>query len=125
MPIQWLAVAAAGGLGSLARWSLGRGLESAYIGAPWATAVVNIIGCALFGVAVALFDGRLAHYPVARLGVLTGFLGGFTTFSSFAGEAVALLDAGRFGVAALSIVIQNIVGLASLWLGLSLGRGLA
>jgi len=89
----WLAIGAGGALGALARWSIGEAVvfslgESTF---PWGTLIANVVGCAAIGVLAPLVIRRAAW--VAGL-VVTGFLGGFTTYSAFAEETFVLLDRG-------------------------------
>lgn len=90
----WLAVAIGGALGALGRWLIGEGVL-VWLGTtpffPWATLIVNVIGCALIG---ALAPIALTRSPWVGGFVITGFLGGFTTYSAFAEETFALADRG-------------------------------
>ena len=98
MPV-WVAVSIGGALGALCRWSLGEALES--LGDfPWGTLAANVIGCALIGFLAPLLAGRSAR--VAGFTV-TGFLGGFTTYSAFAEDTFALLDRGDVAGVVLAI----------------------
>ncbi len=116
--VDWRAGAAAGAggaIGAAARWAVGIGLdvEAASTGAfPWHTFVVNALGCLAIGVVA----GRLVD-PIARAFVLTGILGGFTTFSAFAVEANDLADADRAGIAAGYVVASLVVGVGAALLG--------
>ena len=86
---------------------------------PWATFAVNCLGCLLIG----LMAGWLARASVpesARLFLVTGILGGFTTFSAFGLESVGLLRRGEFSLALLYILGSVLVGIAAVWLGLRL-----
>lgn len=119
--VLWLA--GAGSLGTLARALLGRFVQSALPeGFPWGTLVVNLLGCFLFGVVWALGEGRWRLSPEVRLVVLTGFMGAFTTFSSFVFDTGTLLTDGKVLAALGNLAVQNAAGLALLFLGLSLGR---
>jgi CrcB protein len=87
---------------------------------PWATASVNLLGCLLFGVVAALLPEEESGSPV-RVFLLAGFLGAFTTFSTFAFDSVRLLQESRPGSALLNLALQNAGGLLFLGLGLWLG----
>lgn len=120
---RYLLLALAGGLGALCRflsasWVQGRAPGSHF---PWGTAVVNVVGCFLFGVIYTLGERRVGIGPETRAIVLTGFMGSFTTFSTFSFEAHGLLMAGRYGLAAANVVGQNLLGLLAVGLGISLG----
>ena len=91
---MWLAVAVGGALGALARWLVGEGVLAvapSTSGFPWSTLLVNVVGCALIGLLAPLVVG--ARPWVAGF-LVTGFLGGFTTYSAFAEETFILLDRG-------------------------------
>jgi CrcB protein len=119
-----LLIALAGGIGTLARYGLSVGLARALADRfPAGTLVVNLLGCALFGFVLALVRDRARLGPEAGTILLVGFMGGFTTFSSFVADSHALWAAGRPFVAAANVLVQNAVGLACFVLGAGLGRG--
>ncbi len=95
-----------------ARW-LGTGF-------PWGTLLVNAVGCFAFGVLANMVMNRPGDASALRSFLLVGLLGGFTTYSSFAFETVALMRTGQPGTAVLNIGGQLAVGLAAVWLGLRL-----
>lgn len=109
-----------GFVGSVARYALAVGLPPVAAGRfPLATFAVNCLGCLLIGVVA----GILARTPAPdsiRLFVVTGVLGGFTTFSAFGIEAVTLLRRGEMAFALLYIVCSVLVGIGAVWLGLRL-----
>ena len=113
----WIAVAAGGALGSIARFGVGLFARSLAPGWPWGTLFVNLLGSLLIGVLVGLFGLRPASDAI-RLGLITGVLGGFTTFSAFSMETVEMLRAGD-GASALAYVAASLVlGLTACALGL-------
>jgi fluoride exporter len=120
-----LAVGVGAALGAWLRWALGVGLNAVLPQLPLGTLAANLIGGYLIGVAVALFElhGHLA--PELRLFVVTGFLGGLTTFSAFSGEAVALLMSERWGWAVMHIGAHLTGSIALTILGLLTVRALA
>lgn len=121
-PLALALLALAGGLGTLARFGLATLVQrAAGSGFPAGTFAVNVLGCLLFGFLWSLFENRLDPVGEWRLIVLTGFLGGFTTFSSYVFETGAQLRAGNFATAGLNLLGQNAVGLACLFLGQALG----
>jgi fluoride exporter len=81
--------------GALLRWLLGLQLNSLFPTVPPGTLAANLIGGYLIGVAVAFFSTHPSLAPEWRLLVVTGFLGGLTTFSTFSAEVVSLLQEGR------------------------------
>ena len=97
------------------RWAAGAAWVHDRGGWPWATLIVNLVGCVAIGVAAR----RLRVGTVAWAFVVTGVLGGFTTFSSFAVEVDQLIDAGRAGVALGYVVITMIGGYAATWIAVS------
>ena len=94
---QVLAVALGGVLGCLGRWLAGLWLNPRWAGFPLGTLFVNCIGGLFIGAALAWFER--SPNELLRLLLVTGFLGGLTTFSSFSGESLVLLQRGQFGVA--------------------------
>ncbi|NLX97985.1 MAG: CrcB family protein [Rhodopirellula sp.] len=117
----WMALA--GGLGTLARyWFAGMVQNAAGTFFPWGTAVVNLTGCLLFGLLVAVMEGRFAFSGETRAILLVGFMGAFTTFSTFVFETEQLLANSEWALAAGNLTLQNLVGIFALLLGLTLGR---
>jgi CrcB protein len=96
-----LAVSLGAGVGALARWALGLWLSPAGL-IPWGTLAANLIGGYLIGLAIGAFNALPELNPVWRLLLITGFLGGLTTFSTFSAEVVALLTEGRLGLALMT-----------------------
>ena len=78
---------------------------------------MNVTGCLVIGLLGALLSGPLLVREEIRLAILVGLLGGFTTFSSFAFEAFALLNDGQWAQAGLDILLSNGLGLVAVWLG--------
>lgn len=95
-----LAVGTGAALGAVLRWQLGRWLNALTPDVPAGTLVANLIGGFGVGIAIALFAHRPDWPPQWRLFLITGFLGGLTTFSTFSAEVVALLQHGRWALAA-------------------------
>ncbi|MGD9124588.1 MAG: fluoride efflux transporter CrcB [Desulfarculaceae bacterium] len=118
-----LLIAAAGGLGTLARYGLG-GLVHRVLGMtfPWGTMAVNIVGCFTFGLVWYLAESRMLISGQIRIIVLAGFMGAFTTFSTFIFETGMFLRDGQWLTAILNVAAQNIVGLAALLLGFAVAR---
>ena len=119
-----LAVIALGGvLGSLARWGVALVFGARDPGDwPWDTLVVNVLGCLAIGVlASRLPTDRGAWWPRPLL--ITGVLGGFTTFSAYAVETGLLIDEGRPLVAAAYLVLTVLAGLLAVLIGMRLAGG--
>jgi CrcB protein len=120
--IGYLAAALGGALGSLARWGLGLALPHPAGAWPTATLVVNLSGCLLLGLLAAALFARHPRSTWLRPLLGTGVLGGWTTFSTFAVDAVQLADAGR-GAAAVGYVLASVVGgVLAAAAGVRLGR---
>jgi CrcB protein len=117
-------IAFAGALGTLARYGLTLGLARAFGDRfPWGTVAVNLLGCALFGLVLALVRDRARLGPEAATVLLVGFMGAFTTFSSFVADSHALWAAGRPALFLANVAGQNVAGFACFLLGGGLGRG--
>ena len=116
----YLWVGLGGFLGSIARYGASVALGTLAPGRfPWATFAVNCIGCLLIGLLAGAFSRATVPESV-RLFLITGLLGGFTTFSAFGLESVALLRRGEVSYALLYILGSVLVGVAAVWLGLRL-----
>jgi CrcB protein len=104
--------------GALARWGLGLWLSPSGV-IPWGTLAANLIGGYLIGICVAVFQALPQIDPVWRLALITGFLGGLTTFSSFSAEVVNLLMHERYalalGTACLHIAGSLLLTVAGIW----------
>lgn len=113
----WIAIAAGGAVGSLARFSASLVARSIAPGWPWGTLFVNVLGSLLIGVLVAWFGLRPASDAV-RLGLVTGVLGGFTTFSAFSIESIEMLRAGDTACGLAYVAVSVVLGLGACALGL-------
>jgi CrcB protein len=85
---------------------------------PYGTLAANIIGCFIIGIVYALADRGNYLSPTARLLLVTGFCGGYTTFSSFAAENVSLLHAGEFFYSAAYVLMSIIFGFIAVYIGI-------
>lgn len=121
--IKLLLIGSAGFIGTLSRYWLS-GLIAKRYGEtfPLGTLVVNLVGCFLVGMLFYLFQERFMVNQTMRTVVMIGFLGGFTTFSSFELQTFTLLQNGEFGLAALNAGLSNLIGLVFVWAGYSLGK---
>lgn len=113
----------AGGCGVFARyWVSGvvqRALGTAF---PWGTLIENITGCIIFGLVWTLAEERLLISADMRTVILTGFVGAYTTFSTFAFETTALLRDSQWTYALANLTAHNLLGLLGVILGMALGR---
>jgi CrcB protein len=120
---QYLWVSVGGGLGALARYVLGIWVASrAGTAFPWSTFLINVTGSLVIGVLLTLLTERATAAPAWRLFLVVGFLGGYTTFSSYTFEAVALLQAGELRRAGWYVFGSNGVGLVACAVGVLLAR---
>lgn len=122
MPVI-VGVALGGALGASARYGLDRLIEARSSAVfPWSTFAINISGCFLIGVITALLIDR-HHLPAwLRIGLVVGFVGGYTTFSTFAQEALDLGEIHHVAIAAAYVVASVAVGMAAVYAGTKLGR---
>ena len=116
-------IALAGAFGTICRYWLS-GVVYDVLGRdfPWGTWAVNILGCFLFGLVWILSEERGFLSAQARILILTGFMGAFTTFSTFIFESGGILNDGQWLKLALNLGGQNLVGFMALYLGTGLGR---
>ncbi len=91
---------------------------------PWGTLTVNVVGSFLIGLLVELVARRLNASMEMRLFLVTGVLGGFTTFSSFSLDAVSLYERGALGLSAVYVLASLSVSIVAVFAGLALGRNL-
>ncbi|SEM65609.1 camphor resistance protein CrcB [Loktanella fryxellensis] len=116
-----LAVALGGAIGSTLRWLTGQAaLRLIGPGFPWGTVTVNVLGSFLMGVLVVVLAERGGQRAAPFL--MTGVLGGFTTFSAFTLDTVALVERGQYMLAVANAGGTVLIGLAALVLGMTLTR---
>jgi len=121
--VQWILVFVGGGVGSLMRYLTALWM-AAWFGAvfPFGTLAVNVTGSLLIGFLATLADERGIIGPQARLFLVVGLLGGFTTFSSFSLETLRLARDGELTGALMNVTGNLGLGLGCAWLGVGLGR---
>jgi fluoride exporter len=117
-----LLVGAGGFIGSIARYLLSGWVLHHTLGGkfPWSTFVVNVLGCLLIGVLSGMIERLEWFTPQMRLLLLTGLLGGFTTFSTFGLETVFLLRRGEVLIAVAYTLSSVAVCITAVWVGLRL-----
>ena len=115
-----LAISVGASLGAVSRWLLGLSLNTLFPAIPPGTVAANLIGGYLIGVALAVFAAAPNLAPEWRLLIITGFLGGLTTFSTFSAEVTTLIQQGRLAMAATAITVHvggsllmTLIGLAT------------
>ena len=122
MSLSILAICVGASLGALLRWLLSSRLNSLLPSLPPGTLVANLVGGYLIGVAVAFFASHPSLSPQWRLLVVTGFLGGLTTFSTFSAEVVANLMEARLSWAFATVAAHLFGSLAMTLLGIGTVR---
>lgn len=116
------AVAVGGIIGSLARYGIGEAWP-ARSGFPWATLGINGAGCLLIGILMVALTERTARpHRLARPFLGVGVLGGFTTFSAYSVDTIALLDADRIGLAVAYVLATPLVAILAVGCGARLAR---
>jgi CrcB protein len=119
-----LYVAMGGALGTLARYYTGIWMTNAFGARTLSTFVVNIVGSFVIGLFLALGEERDAWSSAVVLFVAVGFLGGFTTFSTYTWQTLALAESGQPSQAALNLGASVIAGMLAVWAGASLARAM-
>jgi len=122
---QLLAIAAGGSVGAVMRFMVSTGVYS-WLGRgfPYGTLLVNVAGSLLMGLLYELFLQRLSVSPEVRAVLLVGFLGAFTTFSTFSIETINLIEQGYLMKAIVNILASVILCVLAAWAGLQIARQL-
>lgn len=115
-------IAGAGGfIGTSARYLINQAfLRNNPLDWPLATFAINILGCFLFGLITALFQRSGILSPKLNAFLVTGFCGGFTTFSTFSFEAFSMANSGLLFSSVLYLALSVILGLVAVWAGIAL-----
>jgi CrcB protein len=121
MPVQ-LGIVIAGGLGALCRYALDGAVGRRFSGFPWGTFAVNVSGSLALGFLFTLMVKRLEVAPWLRSAVTIGFLGGYTTFSTFSLETFRLLQDRELGLAAANVLGSVAAGLLAVYVGVVAAR---
>ena len=120
---KYLLVLFGGGVGALARYIAGTAIAER-VGTRFPSAgtmVINVTGSFLIGFLMAILTRRLAH-PNWRLLLVVGFLGGYTTFSSFEYETLQAVESGAMWVGLLNVVGSVVLGYLAVWIGSAIGK---
>jgi fluoride exporter len=122
MIARCLVVGAGGFLGAVARYALGVWVETFWRrDFPLATFLVNVTGCFILGLFLTLATERMSISPMMRL-LVTGFVGAYTTFSTFEYETQRLTATGAFGWAVVNVLTSVVAGYAAVQIGVVMGR---
>ncbi len=118
-------VALAGALGALTRYGLEGLISGRFSGSfPLGTFVINVTGSFALGLLFIVLTERTTVDPAMRTAITIGFLGAYTTFSTFSFETVRLLEDGAYATAAANVVASITLGLLAAWAGMSVGRAI-
>ncbi|MGC1854252.1 MAG: fluoride efflux transporter CrcB [Candidatus Aquirickettsiella sp.] len=114
------------GIGGVLRYGISTGIYNLFNkNFPYGTLVVNVSGSLLMGFLFVLILERFQNFaPQLRALLLIGFLGGYTTFSSFSIETINLIESGNWLPAGINVLFSTILCLAAAWIGVILGRNL-
>jgi CrcB protein len=116
--MRLLTIAVGGAAGALCRYFVTGWVQGLATGPfPVGTLFVNFTGCFVFGVLAAIFAGTAPASDPYRVLLLVGFLGAYTTFSTFSWDTLALFDDGRLDLALLNVGASNLLCLTGVWLG--------
>ena len=119
---RYAMIALGGALGAIARYQLATFIQARIpVGFPWGTFIVNITGCLVMGVTTTVLTDRLVH-PNWRFLIPIGFIGAYTTFSTFELETFRAVNDGAWLVGGLNVVGSVLAGYIALWLGVVLTR---
>lgn len=123
MTTKILYLSLGGAAGTICRyWLSGVAQRLAGAAFPLGTFAVNMVGCLLFGAVWGYLENRLLPGSHVRILALTGFMGAFTTFSTYMFETAELVKFGQYAMALLNVVGQSVAGLALVLAGIALGR---
>jgi CrcB protein len=120
---RYLFIAVGGALGSIARFWVGSSIASR-MGTkfPYGTFVINITACIIIGFSLAFLGGRTELNPAWRFLIPVGFVGAYSTFSTFEWETFSNLQTGAFFIAALYVVLSFFLGLVGVWCGVLIAK---
>jgi CrcB protein len=118
-------MALGGAVGAIARYQLAAMIQARIpAGFPWGTFIVNITGCLVMGIATTLLTERLVVSPNWRFLIPIGFIGAYTTFSTFEFETFRAVSEGSWMIGGANVVGSVLAGYAALWAGVVLARAL-
>lgn len=121
--MKFLWIALGGALGAIARYSVGVWVyERVGTRFPYGTLVANVTGCFLIGLSLTVLDAHLDLDPAWRYAIPTGFIGAYTTFSTFEYETLHAMQNGQAATAFLYFAGSLVMGFLGVWLGMQCGR---
>jgi CrcB protein len=121
--VNLLLVALGGALGALARFAVGAFMaRKVGVAWPYGTLLINISGCLLIGLALPVLADRPGAHEAWRYFLPIGFVGAYTTFSTFEYETLRLFESGAWKSGVSYVLLSNFVGLFAVWLGVFVGR---
>jgi fluoride exporter len=121
--VKYFLIVAGGGAGSLARYLAGTAIMARYGGRfPLGTLAVNVTGSFLIGLIMTVLTERLQPNPHWRYLLVIGFLGGYTTFSSFEWETFSAVRGGGFWIGLANVAGSVVLGYLAVWLGAAMAR---
>ncbi len=121
-PDVLLSTALGGALGAIARYEMGRIIHVGANGFPWGTFTINLSGSLVLGFVAILVIEHLPPTRFLRSFVIVGFLGAYTTYSTYMVETDLLVKNGHVGVAMTYLLASAVLGLAFVWIGMAAGR---
>src|SRR5215471_14538127 len=120
--LRYLMIAVGGAAGAIARYVLGNYIGSRYgFRFPYGTLVINVTGSFVVGLSMALF-ARTTASPYWRYLIPIGFIGAYTTFSTFEYETLRAIQDGQLGTGLLNVALSVIVGFVAVWGGMAIAR---
>lgn len=124
--VKILIIGSGGFVGSVLRFLISGFVQriSNWITFPIGTLTVNLIGCFIFGLLIQIAESHNIFSGEASMFVFVGFLGGFTTFSTFSNESINLMRAGENASAFISLSVHIVFGLGAIWLGRLIALGI-
>ncbi len=123
MPMRWFWIGLAGFLGAIARYKLDGWISDRSAGDfPWGTLAVNLSGAFVLALLFTFFTERASIHPDLRFAATTGFLGAYTTLSTFALETHRLMEGNAVGLAFANVAATLVGALVAVWLGTAIAR---
>jgi CrcB protein len=123
--MKYLWIGLGGALGAISRYAVGVWFTERFGRFPYGTFVVNISGCFAIGLVIEILGSRTGLSPAWRYAVPIGFIGAYTTFSTFELESFHAVQQGFPLVAILNLTLSVVIGYAAVWLGFAAGRHFA